>query len=767
MAIASNLGFPRIGRNRELKRQTESFWQGETSAEALVAAGRQLRAEHWQLQAAAGIGSVPVGDFSFYDHVLDAATMFGAVPERYLAYGEPGALGSYFAMARGVAGPGGVAPLEMTKWFDTNYHYIVPELRRDAQFSLAWPKLLAEYREAQGLGIAGRPQLIGPISLLRLSHAADGAFDPIELLPRLVPAYGELLAQLAAAGADMVQIDEPVLATDLPQEVLELFPQTYAALAEAAGGMGVLLASYFGSLAGRLPLLRDLPLRALHLDLVRGPGDLAELLRLGVPQDLTLSLGVVDGRNVWRTDLARAFAPLKAARAAIGTERVWVAPSCSLLHVPISLASEENLDPELKNWLAFALEKLGEVRLLSQALDAGEAHAELFAASDAIRRSRAASLRRTRPEVQQRLAALTRADAERPTPHASRRSLQTDRLGLPLLPTTTIGSFPQTPELRRLRAERRRGALTGAQYEEGIKSEITRVIHLQEEIGLDVLVHGEAERNDMVEYFGEQLEGFAATEQGWVQSYGTRCVKPPIIYGDVVRARPMTVGWLTYAQSLTDRPVKGMLTGPVTILQWSFVRDDQPRRDTCRQIALAIRDEVGDLEAAGIGVIQIDEPAFREGLPLRQAERREYLGWAVECFRLATSGVRDETQIHSHMCYSEFNDIVEAIAELDADVISIEASRSDMVLLEAFGEFNYPNEIGPGVYDIHSPRVPQPGEIEEHLRQALAVITSDQLWVNPDCGLKTRRFEEVVPALRNMVAAAREVRAELGKKADS
>ena len=764
MASALNLGFPRIGKNRELKRQTESYWQGETSEQELAALGRELRAEHWRLQAAAGIDSVPVGDFSFYDHVLDAATMFGAVPERYLAYGEPGAPRSYFAMARGVAGPAGVAPLEMTKWFDTNYHYIVPELGRDARFSLAWPKLLTEYREAREIGIPARPLVLGPISLLRLSHAVGGAFDPLELLPRLLPAYQELLAGLADAGADLVQLDEPVLSGDLPRAVLDIFPRTYQALAEAAGDTGILLASYFGSLAGQLGVLRDLPIRALHLDLVRAPQDLAALLSLGVPDRLSLSLGVVDGRNIWRTDLRRAIGPLRTASAVAGTDRVLVGPSCSLLHVPISLEAERSLDGELRSWLAFATEKLQEISLLRQALEQGAGGEELFAASSEAARSREGSLRRTRPEVQRRLQALTAADAERKTPHAERRSLQAERLQLPLLPTTTIGSFPQTAELRQLRAARKRGDLTQEQYETGIRGEIARVIELQEEIGLDVLVHGEAERNDMVEYFGEQLEGFAVTQQGWVQSYGTRCVKPPIIYGDVVRPRPMTVEWLRYAQSLTERPVKGMLTGPVTILQWSFVRDDQPRRDTCRQIALAIRDEVQDLEAAGIGVIQIDEPAFREGLPLRQAERDDYLGWAVECFRLATSGVTDETQIHSHMCYSEFNDIVEAIAMLDADVISIEASRSDMALLQAFGDFRYPNEIGPGVYDIHSPRVPAPGEIAAHLRQALGVIAAQQLWVNPDCGLKTRRFEEVVPSLRNMVAAARDLRAEIGER---
>ena len=762
VAIALNLGFPRIGRDRELKRQTESYWQGASGAEELAAVGRQLRAEHWRLQAGAGIASVPVGDFSFYDHVLDTATMFGAVPGRYLPYGEPGSFGSYFAMARGVAGDGGVAPLEMTKWFDTNYHYIVPELSRAMRFSLAWPKVLAEYREARELGVAARPVVLGPLSLLRLSRAEGGAFDPIELLPRLMPAYQELLAALAGEGATLVQIDEPILAGDLPRAVAQLFPRTYAALSEAAGRAGILLASYFGSLGDQLGMVRDLPIAALHLDLVRAPQDLPELLTLGLPKSLSLSLGVVDGRNVWRTDLARAFEQLKIAAKALGQERILVAPSCSLLHVPIGLSAEKALDAELGSWLAFAEEKLGEVRLLHEALEDERRAAELFAPAGAALTARAASGRRTRPEVQRRLQELTPQDFSRSSPYPRRRAAQAERLRLPPLPTTTIGSFPQTAELRRLRAAHRRGELSREGYDEGMRQEIAKVIRLQEEIGLDVLVHGEAERNDMVEYFGEQLEGFAVTQQGWVQSYGTRCVKPPIIYGDVIRARPMTVAWLAYAQSLTDRPVKGMLTGPVTILQWSFVRDDQPRRDTCRQIALALRDEVMDLQAAGLRAIQIDEPAFREGLPLRQSDRAEYLGWAVECFRLATAGVSDGTQIHSHMCYSEFNDIVDAIAQLDADVISIEASRSGMELLQAFQDFRYPNEIGPGVYDIHSPRVPAADEMEGQLRQALGCISPEQLWVNPDCGLKTRRFEEVEPSLRHMVEAARHVRSELG-----
>jgi len=758
VAIASNLGFPRIGPDRELKRAVEAYWQGNLSDQGLTEAGRALRLRNWRLQAERGVAAVPVGDFSFYDHVLDTAVMFGALPDRYRAHGAPGSFPSYFAMARGIGGEGGLGPLEMTKWFDTNYHYIVPELRSDQTFTLAWPKLLEEYLEARAAGIPARPALLGPVSFLLLARVGDGLGDPLALLGRLLPGYQELLAALAAAGAETIQMDEPVLATDLPPEVLGRFREAYGALAEAAQGMGILLSSYFGSQAPAFPIVLDLPIRALHLDLVRASQDLSAVLDHGVPDSLALSLGVVDGRNVWRTDLRQAFGLLVQARGAVGSERILVAPSAPLLHVPLSLAGEDDLDPELKAHLSFAEEKLLEVRELSDAIDDEQAAERLLRESDRGFAAWRVSARRTNPEVQERLQALGPQDYTRGRPHGERSILQAEHLHLPPLPTTTIGSFPQTPELRRLRAAQRQGALDEVRYDEAIRQEIAKVIRLQEDIGLDVLVHGEAERNDMVEYFGEQLDGFAATRGGWVQSYGTRCVKPPVIYGDVSRPRPMTVGWLRYAQSLTDRPVKGMLTGPVTILQWSFVRDDQPRDETCRQIALAIRDEVQDLEAAGIRAIQIDEPAFREGLPLRQSERAAYLRWAVGCFRLATSGVADATQIHSHMCYSSFNDIVGSIAELDADVISIEAARSGMELLRAFQDFHYPNEIGPGVYDIHSPRVPGVDEIASQLAAALDCIPLEQLWVNPDCGLKTRRFEEVVPALRNMVAAARRLR---------
>ncbi|ADU51737.1 methionine synthase (B12-independent) [Thermaerobacter marianensis DSM 12885] len=808
MALATNLGFPRIGAGRELKQALEAYWDGRIPADELRKVAAELRRRHWRLQREAGLDIVPAGDFSLYDHVLDTACMVGAVPARYGWDPEtPGAevpLDVYFAMARGTPGQG-IPALEMTKWFDTNYHYIVPELEPGQTFRLASRKVVEEFREARALGLTARPVLLGPVSFLLLAKMRDaaaagtvgggaGGFGPggrpagssgtdrqgpgsapsaagvgagvpsdarLALLDGLLPVYGQVLRELQAAGATWVQLDEPFLALDLDEPVRDAYRRAYAALAQAAPGLRLFLATYFEGLRDNLDLALGLPVHALHLDLVRDPGQLEQVLAAGVPPALHLSLGVVDGRNVWRTDLEAALALLERARDAVGPERIFVAPSCSLLHVPIDLELETALDPEIKGWLAFAKQKLEEVAVLTRALNEGrQAVADALAASRAAVAARRSSPRRTRPDVQERLARLRPDDARRPSTAPERRARQRERLGLPLLPTTTIGSFPQTPEVRRLRARWRRGEIDGAAYEEGIRAEIRRVIRLQEELGLDVLVHGEPERNDMVEYFAEQLEGFAFTRHGWVQSYGSRCVKPPILYGDVARPGPMTVKWITYAQSLTRRPVKGMLTGPVTILQWSFVRDDQPREVTCRQIALAIRDEVQDLEAAGIRVIQIDEPAFREAMPLRRDDREAYLAWATECFRLVTGGVRDETQIHTHMCYSEFNDIIDAIAALDADVILIEASRSGMELLDAFVEHRYPSDIGPGVYDIHSPRVPPVDEIKGLLRKAAAVLDPGQLWVNPDCGLKTRRYQEVEPALRHMVQAARELREE-------
>ena len=838
MALATNLGFPRIGAGRELKQALEAYWDGKIPADELLRRAAELRRRHWELQRQAGLDVVPAGDFSLYDHVLDTACMVGAVPARYgwtpqgsgdpatarrATTGAEGGLGAdgpagsgdapvadppgvpldvYFAMARGTPGQG-VPALEMTKWFDTNYHYIVPELEPGQTFHLASRKVVEEFREARALGFEARPVLLGPVSFLLLakmrgataSAAADGSrpgsasrsagssgsvgqgsapapsaagvaqgvsSDPrLALLDGLLPVYGQVLRELQAAGATWVQLDEPFLVLDLDEPARDAFRRAYAELAQAAPGLKLFLATYFEGLRDNLELALSLPVQALHLDLVRDPGQLEQVLAAGVPPTLHLSLGVVDGRNVWRTDLEAALERLERAREVLGPERIFVAPSCSLLHVPIDLELETEFDPEIKGWLAFAKQKLEEVAVLTRALNEGrQAVADALAASRAAVAARRSSPRRTRPEVQERLARLQPDDARRPSKAPERRARQRERLGLPLLPTTTIGSFPQTPEVRRFRARWRRGEIDDATYEEGIRAEIRRVIRLQEELGLDVLVHGEPERNDMVEYFAEQLEGFAFTRHGWVQSYGSRCVKPPILYGDVARPGPMTVKWITYAQSLTDRPVKGMLTGPVTILQWSFVRDDQPREVTCRQIALAIRDEVQDLEAAGIRVIQIDEPAFREAMPLRRADRAAYLAWATECFRLVTGGLRDETQVHTHMCYSEFNDILDAIAALDADVILIEASRSGMELLDAFGEHRYPSDVGPGVYDIHSPRVPSVDEIKDLLRKAASVLEPGQLWVNPDCGLKTRRYEEVEPALRHMVQAARELRQE-------
>ena len=785
---ATNLGFPRIGLQRELKRAVEAYWDGRISRADLEEAGRELRRRHWLVQREAGLDIIPSNDFSFYDQVLDMACTVGAVPDRYRlgiggadsgggTGGDAGGsidLDVMFAMARGTAG-NGLAPLEMTKWFDTNYHYIVPELAPGQRFSLAGDKPVAEFREAQDLGITTRPVLVGPLTFLWLSKPAqagqaggghEGA--PLALLDNLLPVYGELLQRLAGAGAQWVQLDEPILALDLPQEVRSAFPRAYEALAGAAPGLKLFLATYFGDLGENLDLALDLPVDALHLDLVRGPGQLDRALARGVPSQLSLSLGVVDGRNVWRTDLDRALTQVERAAAALGPDRVLVAPSCSLLHVPMDLALEEDLDPEIRSWLAFAQQKLEEVVIIARGAGQGRAAvaaqlAENAAALEAFR----TSPRRHLPQVQERVKALRPEDSRRTVPLAERRRAQREHLGLPRhLPTTTIGSFPQTPELRALRAQWRRGELSTAEYEAALRVEIDRVIQLQEMLGLDVLVHGEPERNDMVEYFAEQLQGFAFTGHGWVQSYGSRCVKPPILYGDVARPKAMTVDWITHAQSRTAKPVKGMLTGPVTIMQWSFVRDDVPRAEVCRQLALAIRDEIADLEAAGIRVIQLDEPAFREAMPLRRDQWDEYVDWATECFRLATAVVAPETQIQTHMCYSEFNNIMDAIIALDADVLLIEASRSKMELLNAFQGFKYPADVGPGVYDIHSPRVPPVEEMAELLRKAVAVLPVGQIWVNPDCGLKTRRYEEVQPALRRMVVAAQMVRAELaGEKA--
>jgi 5-methyltetrahydropteroyltriglutamate--homocysteine methyltransferase len=755
MTVSANLGFPRIGAHRELKFALESYWKGATSKSDLLATAAQLRAHHWQLQQAAGIEVIPSNDFTLYDHVLDTALAFGAMPERFadLRGGDP--LGLYFACARGTD----TAPaMEMTKWFDTNYHYIVPEFAPDQTFSLSSTKIVDEFREAQALGIETRPVLLGPVTLLSLGKA-KGDFAPIDLIDRLVPAYAEILATLKAIGAQWVQIDEPVLVLDLDNKQKAALKFAFEALAPIAPK--IMLTTYFGALGDNLDLAADLPVAGLHVDLVRAPEQLEPVLAALRDKPTTLSLGLIDGRNIWRADLEEKFAFVRRAWDLIGPDRLQIAPSCSLLHTPIDLDFETNLDPDLKSWLAFSRQKLEEVQALTLAIQRGEGAArEAFMASSKALASRKASERTHNALVRERVAAVTPDQLERKSAFAIRDAIQKQRFNLPLFPTTTIGSFPQTRDVRQARAAHKRGELDAAGYNAFLKDKTRECVAIQEELGLDVLVHGEFERNDMVEYFGEQLEGFAFTRNGWVQSYGSRCVKPPVIFGDVSRPRAMTVEWSAYAQSLTEKPMKGMLTGPVTILQWSFVRDDQPRSETCRQIALAISDEVLDLERAGIGMIQIDEPALREGLPLRKADWAAYLAWAVDCFKLSAAGVADQTQIHTHMCYAEFNDIMDAIAALDADVISIETSRSDMELLEAFGTFKYPNAIGPGVWDIHSPRIPARDEMLVLLRKALKTIPVERLWINPDCGLKTRDWPETKAALIQLTQAAAQLRQE-------
>ncbi|HJS36078.1 MAG TPA: 5-methyltetrahydropteroyltriglutamate--homocysteine S-methyltransferase [Pseudoxanthomonas sp.] len=763
MTTVTTLGFPRIGAKRELKSALETYWRGDTSAADLQQTARDLRHRHWQLQREAGADVVPCNDFSLYDQVLDTAFLFDAIPDAYRALADADPLAGYFALARGVQKDGtDLRALEMTKWFDTNYHYLVPELHAGQTFRLRGDKPLSEYREAVAAGHAARPVLLGPVSFLLLSKCVDGS-DPLALLDRLLPVYAELLAKLHDAGADWVQIDEPCLVLDLDDAMRDAYLKAYATLAKNVRP-ALLLATYFGRLGDNLLLACALPVDGLHVDLVRGKEQLDDVLK-HLPKGRVLSAGLVDGRNIWRTNLDNALILARYALGHVGDNALWLSPSCSLLHVPVDLAGEKALPSDLKSWLAFARQKVEELRLLADALrDPRAAEPGLAIARDRIA-SRRQSARVHRPEVAARLASAEATDTHRDSPYPQRRAAQAALLGLPGFPTTTIGSFPQTHEVREARARNRSGKLPDADYDAFLREETERCVRFQEEVGLDVLVHGEFERNDMVEYFGEQLDGFAFTKNGWVQSYGSRCVKPPVIYGDVSRPAPMTVRWSQYAQSLTDRPMKGMLTGPVTVLQWSFVRDDQTRAQTCRQIALALRDEVLDLEAAGIRVIQIDEPALREGLPLRRADWHGYLAWAVECFRITAAGVADDTQVHTHMCYSEFNDIMQAVAAMDADVISIETSRSRMELLDAFVKFRYPNEIGPGVYDIHSPRIPTGSEMVDLLRKARAVLAPEQIWVNPDCGLKTRGWPEVRTALERMVEAARALRGDQARAA--
>jgi 5-methyltetrahydropteroyltriglutamate--homocysteine methyltransferase len=769
LAVAS-LGTPRIGPRRELKFALERFWSGASDQKTLIETGVGLRAANWARQKKLGITVIPSNDFSFYDQVLDTCVMVGAIPETYGWTGGAVPLATYFAMARGAKADAddgaacehahhahGVAALEMTKWFDTNYHYMVPELRKNQYFALASRKPIEEYEEAKALGYQTRPVLIGPVTFLKLAKSKDTHFDTLSLLHKLLPVYIELLRELAARGAEWVQIDEPCLVLDLDAAAQQALRRAYSEIAKAVPNIKIMLATYFGGLGGNRTVAFDLPVAGLHLDLVRAPEQFGDLM--DVPKERVLSLGVIDGRNIWRADLSRILDRLEPVITKLGRERVQIAPSCSLLHVPIDLALETRLDPEVKTWLSFSVQKLEELAALGAALGSGRADAsEAIRSSDAAAAARKISPRIHDAKVGQRLAAVDDGMRRRASPFAERTEVQHERFNLPRFPTTTIGSFPQTTDVRNARAAHAKGALSDTAYKTYLQDQTAEAVRWQEDIGLDVLVHGEFERNDMVQYFGEQLSGFAFTELGWVQSYGSRCVRPPILYGDVSRPRPMTVEWWQFAQSLTAKPVKAMLTGPVTILNWSFVRDDLPRSEVCRQIALAIRDEVLDLEAAGAGMIQIDEAALREGLPLRRSEWNTYLNWAVDSFRICSSGVQDETQIHTHMCYSEFNDIIDAIAAMDADVISIETSRSKMELLDAFRNYRYPNEIGPGVYDIHSPRVPDVGEIADLVKLARQQLSDTQLWINPDCGLKTRKWEEVRPALTNMVAAARELR---------
>ncbi|MFC3609129.1 5-methyltetrahydropteroyltriglutamate--homocysteine S-methyltransferase [Stutzerimonas tarimensis] len=763
MAIAHNLGFPRIGRDRELKKALETYWRGEIDESELRQTGAELRAAHWQLQRDAGLDLLPVGDFAWYDGVLGHSLMVGAIPERFRDGAAEPTLDTLFAMARGVSshccgGPAGPAS-ELTKWFDTNYHYLVPEFSLEQSFQLSWPQLFEEVDEARALGHRVKPVILGPLSYLWLGKAQG--FDKLELLERLLPVYGQILDRLAGQGVEWVQLDEPILALDLPQAWKSAFERAYHLLQRAP--LKKLVATYFGGLEDNLGLAAGLPVDGLHIDLVRAPEQFPQILDW-LPAYKVLSLGVVNGRNVWRCDLDKTLQVLSQAAERLG-ERLWVAPSCSLLHCPVDLRREA--PAEANQWLAFAVQKCEEVALLVRALaqpDAAEVR-QALADNRAVLQRRASSRHIHKPEVQARLAAVEPRHSERAAPFAERIASQRERLQLPAFPTTTIGSFPQTPAIRQARQAHRQGRLSDVEYRDAMRGEIRHAVARQEALGLDVLVHGEAERNDMVEYFAEQIDGYAFTRFGWVQSYGSRCVKPAIILGDLHRPRPMTLDWIGYAQTQTDKPLKGMLTGPVTMLMWSFPREDVSAEQQARQLALAIRDEVQDLEAAGVSIIQIDEAAFREGLPLRRAGWQVYLDWAVDAFRLCSAGVSNETQIHTHMCYSEFNEIIEAIATMDADVITIETSRSQMELLEAFRAFDYPNEIGPGVYDIHSPRVPDSSEMLALLEKAIERIPAERLWVNPDCGLKTRGWAETEAALANMVSAARQLRERHGMAA--
>lgn len=756
------LGYPRIGSNRELKKACEQYWTGKIDVNDLLEVGKTITQNNWKLQQEAGIDLIPCNDFSYYDQVLDMTLTVGAIPERYqeIAF-KKSETDLYFAMARGFQKDGlDITAMEMTKWFDTNYHYIVPEFQKNQEFTLFSNKIIKEFINAKQAGINAKPVIIGLLTYLLLGKEKEEGFDKLDLAQNLLPVYIQILKELENHGAEYIQFDEPFLALDLNKKAKETYQFIYAEIRKQFPKLKFIVTTYFEGLKDNLSLATSLPIDVLHIDLVRCPDQLDEVLKT-IPETLSLSLGVVDGRNIWKNDFQKSLHFIEKAVQRIGSEKIFIAPSCSLLHAPFDLDSEKNediLSPEIKQWMAFAKQKVYEIVNLKKLASENPDYNTLQALAEnkkAIENRKTSTLIHNQ-DVKNRVDVTTEEDSQRNSPFTIRKQTQQEVLKLPLFPTTTIGSFPQTKEVRNWRAKFKKGELNAEQYDTLLKQETERTIRWQEEIGIDVLVHGEFERNDMVEYFGEQLAGFAFTQNGWVQSYGSRCVKPPVIFGDVHRPNPMTVYWSKYVQSLTKKWVKGMLTGPVTILQWSFVRDDQPRSLTCKQIALAIRDEVNDLEKAGIRIIQIDEPAIREGLPLRKSDWQNYLKWAVEAFRISASGVEDATQIHTHMCYSEFNDIIQNIADMDADVITIECSRSQMELLNAFADFKYPNEIGPGVYDIHSPRVPSKEEMLQLLKKAQAVIPAQQLWVNPDCGLKTRHWDETEKALIAMVEASRE-----------
>jgi 5-methyltetrahydropteroyltriglutamate--homocysteine methyltransferase len=765
--ITNNLGYPRIGNNRELKKASESFWSGKLSADELENTARNIKLSNWKLQKDEGIDLIPSGDFSFYDHVLDMAVTLGAIPVRFKClqnFLRNEKLEFYFALARGYQKEGfDITAMEMTKWFDTNYHYIVPEFTANQRFEYSSTKIKDDFVEAKKAGIITKPVIIGPVSFLLLGKVREGEFDKSDLVPDLLPVYFDLIHDLIINGVEWLQIDEPMLCMDLDNKNMDLYRTVYNEIRNEFPKLKILLATYFGGLGNNESLVSGLPVDAVHIDLVRSPEQMHSFLE-EMHDGLILSLGLVDGRNIWKNDFARSLRFISDAIEKIGKDRIMISPSCSLIHSPIDLDMENDentLPSEIRGWMAFSRQKLAEVAKLKELAvrKPGQVSDDLSLyynqESHATRRSSALTRNNA---VRERLASVNEIENLRRSEFRERKMKQQKILNLPMFPSTTIGSFPQTGEVRNWRSKFKKGELSAEEYRDLLKNEIENCIKWQEEAGLDVLVHGEFERNDMVEYFGEKLKGFAFTKNGWIQSYGSRYVKPPVIYGDVYRPRPMTLQWIEYAQSLTSKPVKGMLTGPVTMLQWSFVRNDQPRSETCFQIALALRDEVIDLEEAGIKIIQIDEPALREGLPLRKANWPEYLEWAIRAFRLTYAGVKDETQIHTHMCYSEFNDIIESIAALDADVLTIECSRSQMELLDAFAVFRYPNDIGPGVYDIHSPRIPSENEIIELLVKAVKVIPEDQLWVNPDCGLKTRSWEETKKSLINMVKAAKMIK---------